>query len=172
MEGRPTLLALAALLACGPGAVQGQVGARTAVAVTPSLGLAVAPDDGRLASGGVTALLEVDGRRAGWRATLYGEAGGLGVGCEAGDALPGRPTSDACEVGGRALGVGLARLLGPVGVGAGLGALHRSSGWRAQPHGEVSFERGRLRVQLRVEVSGGRYDVHLPVLVGLTLPVR
>ena len=160
MWNRFALLLLVLCLVRDSGALHAQQAPGASLAVIPSVGMAAIPDNGHLASGGMTALLEIEISRAGWRWSVFGEARGIGVGC-----------SDGCDMGGQAAGVGLSRVFGAVAVGGGLGGLHRSSGWHVQPHGQLSFAKGSFRAQLRVEVPHGTDGTHFPILAGLTIPV-
>ena len=156
-------LTLFVLLSCfthHSGSLQAQEASGASLTVTPSLGFGVIPENGGLSSEGLTTLLEIDLSRARWRWSVFAAVRGIGVAC-----------SDGCESGGQAFGLGLSFLLGGVAVGGGLGGLHRSAKWHVQPHGQLSFAKGVVRLQLRVEVPEGTDGVHVPMLVGLRIPI-
>ena len=160
MERRLTLFILLSCLVHHSGSLTAQEASGTSLTVTPSVGMGVIPDNGELAFGGMTTFLEIDLSRARWRWSVFAAVRGIGVGC-----------SDGCEFGGQAVGVGIAYLLGGVAVGGGLGGLHRSAEWHVQPHGQLSFEQGVFRAQLRIEIPEGIEGVHVPMLVGFRIPV-
>ena len=160
MRNRFALLLLVVCLVPNSGALHAQEAPGTSLTVTPYVGMAVIPDNGHLASGGMTTLLEIEVNHASWRWSVFGEARGIGVSC-----------SDGCDMGGQAVGIGISRIVGTVAVGGGLGGLHRSSGWHVQPHGQLSFSKGVFRAQLRVEVPNGTDGTHFPLLAGLGIPV-
>ena len=108
----------------------------------------------------MSTLLEVDVSRARWRWSVFAAVRGIGAGC-----------SDGCDLGGQSVGAGVSYLLGAVAVGGGLGGLHRSVGWHLQPHGQLSFERGAFRAQVRVQVPDVGDGVHIPLLFGLRIPI-
>jgi hypothetical protein len=158
------ILLLALLWALGPhssGSLRAQVPPGASLTITPSLGFAAIGDNGHLASGGMIAMVEMDLNRPPFRWSTYLATRGVGIGC-----------SDGCDLGGQSIGVGVSYVLGPVGLGGGMGLLHRSAGWLVQPHGQISASRGILRLQLRVEVPEGLDDIHVPLLLGLQIPVR
>jgi hypothetical protein len=169
---RLIFLLLVAYLGSEPGPLHAQEDAVPSVTATPSVGFAMVPDDGRVASGGLTMLLELELRAGGWAWGVYGEARGIGVGCEPGDALPfGPQTSDRCDVGGQAVGVSVSRAFGAVAVGGGLGGFRQPAGWHVQPHGQLSVSTGVFRFQVRFEVPKGTVRAQLPILVGIRLPL-
>lgn len=118
-------------------------------------------DNGHLASGGLTVLVELDVARAPWEWSVFAEVRDIGVEC-----------ADGCETGGEAAGVGVSYVRSGFGVGGGLGALHRSLGWHIQPHGKLSFTRGIFRAQVRAELPEDAGGAHYPILVGLRIPLR
>jgi len=151
--GRP--LSLVVLLACfGVEPLLAQE-APTVPTVIPSVGFGAVFDSGHPESGGMSTLIQIEmsGDRLRWG--LFASVRGIGVGC-----------TDGCDLSGRALGAEIAFLVGRVGIGPGLGLIHRFTGWHVQPHGQLSLLLGTLRVQLRVEVSSGSNGVHVPLLVG------
>jgi hypothetical protein len=128
--------------------------------VTPSLGMAVIFENGGIASGGMSALLEVDLSRAWLRWGAFAAVRGIGVGC-----------ANGCDLGGRAIGLGVSVVLRGVGVGGGVGLLNRSEAWHVQPHGQLSVGRRRLRAQVRIEIPEDTDGVHVPFLLGFRIPV-
>jgi hypothetical protein len=58
-----------------------------------------------------------------------------------------------------------------VDVGGGFGGLHRSTGWRAQSHGQLAVSLGALKVQVRLELPEGEGGTHIPLLAGLRVPI-
>lgn len=135
--------------------------ATRALTVTPSVGFGMVANNGRLESGGMSTLLQIDLSGSSVRWGVFGSVRGIGVGC-----------SNGCDLSGQALGSEMTFLLGDVGVGAGLGLIHRFTGWHAQPHGKLSLDVGALRMQLRVEVSSGGYlRTYIPLLLGRPIHV-
>ena len=156
-------LTLLILLSC-LGHLSESLSAQEAVApsptITPSVGMGGILDNGDLESGGMSVLLEIDLSQSRLRWSLFGEVRGIGVGC-----------ADGCDLSGQTIGAGVSYLLGRVGVGGGVGFLHRSAGWNLQPHGQLSVALGVFRTQLRLEASEGTGGMHVPLLFGLQLPV-
>ena len=105
-------------------------------------------------------LLEIDLSQTRVRWSVFVAARGIGAGC-----------SDGCDLSGQTIGAGLSYLLGRVGVGGGVGLLHRSEGWHLHPHGQLSLALGVFRAQLRLEASEGTDGMHVPLLIGLQLPL-
>ena len=153
-------LVLLAYLGQHPPSLHAQDTAGTSLTLTPSLGLGAILDRGNLESGGAEALLEVELTRSRLRWSVFGAVRGIGVGC-----------SHGCDFSGESLGVEVSYLLGRVGVGGGVGLLHRSGEWHLQPHGQLSIGYGIFRAQLRVEVPQGVDGVFVPILFGLQVPV-
>ena len=160
MRARALLLALVAASGTGASVAHAQERSGRALTFVPSVGFAAIADNGHVASGGMPAVAEMEIRSGRAALTAYAATRGIGVSC-----------SDGCDRGGQSLGAYLSLAAGPLGLGAGIGALHRSAGWRAQPHGRVWWDRGLVRLQVRVEVPDGWDDVHVPLLVGLRMPV-
>lgn len=161
MATRILLLAVLWSLGTHSGALHAQESPGASLTITPSLGFAAIGDNGHLASGGMTATVEMGLKRPPFQWSVYLATRGIGIGC-----------SDGCDLGGQSIGVGVSYLWGAVGLGGGMGLLHRSAGWLVQPHGQLSMNRGILRLQLRAEVPEGLDDVHLPLLLGIQIPVR
>lgn len=124
--------------------------------VVPSVGFAAITRNGRLESGGMSALLEVDATAGQVRVTGYLGAHGIGVGC-----------SDGCDLGGYSVGAALSYVRGPVAAGVGMGTIRRSAAWHAHPHLQVVVTSGRLRFQARLEVPRSTNDLSIPLLVGI-----
>jgi len=150
--GRPLILLV--LLACF-GAEPLLTQEAALLTVTPSVGFGAVFDGGHPESGGMSTLIQIEMNRDRLRWGLFASVRGIGVGC-----------SDGCDLSGKALGAEIAFLMGRVSVGPGLGLIHRFTGWHAQPHGQLSFPLGTLRVQLRVEVASGSNGLHVPLLLG------
>ena len=163
IQAMPPRLALLVLLGCfwpRSAALHAQRSVGASLTITPSVGMAVIGDNGHLASGGMSAIVEIDLQGTSLRWGVSAAVRGIGIWC-----------SDGCDLGGHAVGAGISYLLGAIGVGGGVGLLHRSAGWLVQPHGQLSLVRGRLRLQLRLEVPEGVDRVHILLLFGLQVPV-
>ena len=96
MERRLTLFILLSCLVHHSGSLTAQEASGTSLTVTPSVGMGVIPDNGELASGGMTTFLEIDLSRARWRWSVFAAVRGIGVGC-----------SDGCDSGGQGFGLGI-----------------------------------------------------------------
>ena len=160
MVTRLALLVLVSSLGHLPGSLHAQGAASTSPTVTASVGMGVIVDSGDLESGGMSALLEIDLSHARVRWSVFASVRGIGGAC-----------ANGCDLSGQTFGAGLSYLIGRVGVGGGVGLLHRSERWHIHPHGQLSVRLGVFRAQVRVEDSEGTQGVHVPILLGLQLPV-
>jgi hypothetical protein len=154
------LLACLPLVAADVTPLEAQDAVGTSIGVSPYVGIGPIIDHGNLVSWSANVFVEADLTRAPLRWSLFGSLRGIGAAC-----------ADGCDLDGEGLGFGVAYLLGVVGVGGGIGLLHQSSSWHAQPHAMLTAGRGAFRAQLRVEVPQGGYGVSFPVLLGFRLPV-
>lgn len=164
---RRTCINLALLAAVGslPASLRAQE-AGWSRATTPSVGFGYVLEDGSLESGSLSFLAEFD-----WESTAY-RLGAFGA-VRAGAASCADGIGGSCrDLTGESLGVSGSRLVGDLGFGVGIGLVHREfSGWRVQPHAALSVSPGVLRVQLRVEFPEGTDDIHLPLLMGIRIPL-
>ncbi len=159
ISGFAIILSAIASLAWSAPPVSAQAGAQGRT-LTTSLGFAATTRNGRVESGGASALLEFDATRNRVRWTAYAQAHGIGVGC-----------SDDCDLGGYSFGAALSYVRGPVAFGLGMGAIRRLNQWHGQPHLQGVLTRGPIRVQARLEVPGVTNDMSVPVLVGVVIPL-
>ncbi|GMV07475.1 MAG: hypothetical protein AMXMBFR53_37500 [Gemmatimonadota bacterium] len=152
--------ALLVLVTVAPLPLRAQGREATSFGISAYAGLGPVFDNGSLVSWTGNLLVEADATHGPWRVALHASVRGIGAAC-----------ADACDLSGDGVGLGVARLVGPVGVGAGMGALHQGGRWYAQPHAVLTAGRGTLRAQLRLELPQGAFGVSAPVLVGGRVPV-
>jgi hypothetical protein len=126
------------------------------------LGMGVVRESGGWNSAGAEAALELEYGGAAWRWSGYASLRGLGVGC-----------SHACFDGGPAAALGVARSLGPLWLGGGVGVMDQLGRSRVVPYGRLSLPVARFRLDLRVERTRQTgSDVYFPLLVGFPIPLR
>lgn len=156
------MFVLAALMAfpC-TSSLEAQAARAAPVAVTPYVGIGPIFDHGNLVSWSANALVEIDLTRGPLRWSMFASVRGIGAAC-----------SDGCDLSGEGLGLGVTYLLGDFGVGGGMGLLHQSGSWHAQPHLMASAGRGPFRTQVRMELPRGAYGTSFPFLFGIRLPIR
>ena len=154
------LVALTAVLPLRPMPLEAQDGMGTSIAFSPYVGIGPIFDHGSHVAWSANVLAEIDLTRAPLRWSLFASVRGIGAAC-----------ADGCDLSGESLGLAVTYLLGDFGVGGGMGLLHQSGSWYAQPHAMLSASRGAFRAQLRMEVPQGAFGVSFPVLFGFRIPI-
>lgn len=90
--------------------------------VSPYVGIGPIFEHGSHIAWSGNAFLEIDVTRIPLRWSLFGSVRGLGAAC-----------ADGCDLSGQGLGVGVTYLRRSFGLGVGMGMLHQSGSWYAQP---------------------------------------